>query len=203
MSNIHEVIHKHKCVLVDQRATVLRDGIPQRRRPHVPPHERRQVLIPTGAGIKKNIHNTKNIVIHIKKYLPAVRGGDRAGSDVPARAQRDLPRPEAGQHSAGQRGPRQDRGLRDVSGELLQVASQQGDFSLSHGTSAERTRPTHSAAPRTTWRRVRYKLVLGLGSVEGFVSDDQVSLQRSCCPRLGGSTGTWRTGGATASSSTR
>ena len=122
MSNIHEVIHKHKCVLVDQRATVLRDGIPQRRRPHVPPHERRQVLIPTGAGIKKNIHNTKNIVIHIKKYLPAVRGGDRAGSDVPARAQRDLPRPEAGQHSAGQRGPRQDRGLRDVSGELLQVA---------------------------------------------------------------------------------
>ena len=65
----------------------------------------------------------KNIVIHIrKKYLAAVRGGDRAGADVPARAQRDLPRPEAGQHSAGQRGPRQDRGLRDVSRELLQVA---------------------------------------------------------------------------------
>ena len=64
MSDINEVIPK--CVLADQRATVLRDGIPQRRRPHVPPHERRQVLIPTGAGIKKNIHNTKNIVIHIK-----------------------------------------------------------------------------------------------------------------------------------------
>ena len=30
------------------------------------------------------------------------------------------------------------------------------DFSLTHGPSAERTRPTHSAAPRTTWRRVRY-----------------------------------------------
>ena len=59
---INEIIPKLNCVLAiaDQRATVLRDGIPQRRRPHVPPHERRQVLIPTGAGTKK-IFTTRKI----------------------------------------------------------------------------------------------------------------------------------------------
>ncbi|CAG9789576.1 unnamed protein product, partial [Diatraea saccharalis] len=81
--------------LPDARPALLRHGVRGRGRPHVPDPARAQVR---------------------RAARQVLRGRGDAGAAVPARARRHLPRPQAGQHPAGQRRPLQAGRLRHVQG---------------------------------------------------------------------------------------
>ena len=85
-------------VLPDYGQTVLRDGVRQRRRSHVPDPAVRQVQ---------------------RADRRLLRGRDRHRPLLPALARNRLPRPQARQRAARPRWPHQDRRLRHVQGEHL------------------------------------------------------------------------------------